>query len=92
MFKKSALILALGVVLVFAASALYAGTTVEDVIKMENKAYSEHEKSIVEFSHKKHIEEYGAGCGECHHNDKKEPLNDLKMEMRFKTVLNAIKN
>jgi hypothetical protein len=57
---------------------LYAGTTVQDVIKMENKAYPEHKKGIVEFTHKKHVVEYKAGCGECHHDENGKPLNDLK--------------
>jgi len=57
---------------------LYAGTKVQDVIKMENKAYAKHKKSIVEFSHKKHVTEYKAGCGECHHDDKNKPLENLK--------------
>jgi len=65
--------------LLFAAGAIYAGTTVPDVIKMDNEAYKEHEKGIAEFSHKKHHEEYEIGCGECHHDDKGKPLNDLKM-------------
>ncbi len=60
-------------------SALYAGTEVEDVIKMENKAYPEHKKSIVMFSHKKHTEAYKAGCGECHHDEKGKPLANLKL-------------
>lgn len=57
---------------------LYAGTDVQDVIKMDNKAYKKHKKGIVEFTHKKHIEEYKAGCGDCHHDDKGKPLTDLK--------------
>ena len=64
--------------LLFAVGTIYAATAVQDVIKMENKAYSEHTKGIVEFSHKKHNEEYKVGCGECHHDDKGKPLNDLK--------------
>jgi hypothetical protein len=57
---------------------LYAGKTVQDVIKMENKAYAKHKKSILEFSHKKHVEEYKAGCGECHHDENNKPLDNLK--------------
>lgn len=49
-----------------------------DVIKMENKAYTEHKKGIVEFSHKKHAEDYGTGCGECHHDENNKPLDNLK--------------
>ena len=65
--------------LLFAAGAIYAATSVPDVIKMDHKAYKEHTKGIVEFSHKKHHEEYKVGCGECHHDDKGKPLTDLKM-------------
>ena len=49
-----------------------------DVITMKNPAYAKHKKGIVLFTHKKHIEEYKAGCGECHHDDKGKPLNHLK--------------
>ncbi|QTA91033.1 cytochrome c3 family protein [Desulfonema magnum] len=87
--KKSTLlaILIIGIVTMFTAAAIQAGTAVQDVIKMENKAYAKHKKGIVEFSHKKHMEDYAKanpelypnGCGECHHNDKNEPLKDLKI-------------
>jgi hypothetical protein len=65
-----------GFAMVFVAGGLQAGTQVADVIKMENPAY-EHTKGIVEFSHTKHSTEYGAACGDCHHDDKGQPL-DLK--------------
>jgi len=50
------------------------------------KADYEHEKGIVEFTHKKHYTEYAEkapkfyknGCGECHHDENGEPLTDLK--------------
>ena len=58
----------------FLAAGIYAGTTVQDVIKMENKAYAKHKKGIVEFSHKKHATDYKAGCGECHHDKDGKPL------------------
>ena len=61
---------------IFAAAALYAGTDVPDVIKMQNDY--EHTKGIVEFSHKKHAEDYKAGCGECHHDENNQPLDTLK--------------
>ena len=67
-----------GVSMLFVAAGIYAGTKVDDVITMENKAYKTHKKSIMTFSHKKHIEEYKAGCGECHHDDKGKPLDNLK--------------
>ena len=64
-----------GIAVVFMARAIQAGTQVDDVIKMQNPAYSEHTKGIVEFSHKKHATEYGAKCGDCHHDDKGQPLD-----------------
>ena len=78
MRKKSTFCLIVGAVLLFAVSTL-AGTAVNDVVKMDNGAYEKHKKGIVTFSHKQHAEEYGAKCGECHHDDKNQPLNDLKM-------------
>ena len=69
----------LGIAVIFASTAVYAGTQAPDVIKMENKAYTEHKKSIVEFTHKKHVEEYKSGCGECHHDAENKPLENLKM-------------
>lgn len=62
----------------FAAAILFAGTTVPDTFKMETKEYTVREYNPATLSHKKHIEEYNLKCGECHHNEKNEPLNDLK--------------
>jgi hypothetical protein len=66
-----------GMVVLFVTAGIYAGTTAPDVIPMENKAY-EHKKGIVQFSHKKHYTDYGAGCGECHHDANNKPLDNLK--------------
>lgn len=78
MGKRNIIVLAaVCVALMFAAGSIYAGTAVDDVIQMKNKAYSKHKKSISTFSHKKHNEEYKIGCGECHHDAKAKPLNDL---------------
>ena len=66
-----------GMVTLFVAAGIYAGTTAPDVIPMENKAYA-HKKGIVQFTHKKHYTEYKAGCGECHHDADNKPLNNLK--------------
>mgnify|MGYP003702646577 FL=1 len=80
MGKRNGMVLAVVcVAIMFAAGSIYAGTKVQDVIQMDNKAYSEHTKSISTFSHKKHNEEYKIGCGECHHDAKGKPLNDLKL-------------
>lgn len=78
MKNKNILLLILGIGAIFIATSLYAGTEVSDLIRMENKAYTEHKKAIVEFSHKKHAEDYKAGCGECHHDENNKPLDNLK--------------
>jgi len=77
MSKKMLLILIAGVAGIFVATGIYAGTTVPDVIKMENKAYK-HKKGIAEFTHKKHVDDYEIGCGDCHHDAEGKPLVDLK--------------
>lgn len=79
MNKKYLVIIGIvGIAAMFFATSIYAGTKVSDVVKMNNKAYSKHKKSIVTFSHKKHTTDYKAGCGECHHDAKGKPLNNLK--------------
>jgi hypothetical protein len=73
--KKQLLTLGLiGMAGLFFAVAIQAGTTVEDTIPMDNPAYAEHTKGIVQFTHKKHATEYGGKCGDCHHDDKGQPL------------------
>ena len=75
--KVTKQLLTLGLVTVvglFFAAAIQAKTEVADVITLKNKAYEKHTKGIVEFTHKKHATEYGASCGECHHDDKGQPL------------------
>lgn len=73
--KKMLLIgVVIGIMCLFVTAAIHAGTTVPDVIKMENKAYSAHTKGIVDFSHKKHAEDYKAACGDCHHDKDGKPL------------------
>ena len=73
--KRLMVTLIIGIATLFMAAGLYAGSTVQDVIKMENDY--PHKKGIVTLTHKKHVEEYKATCGECHHDDKAQPL-DLK--------------
>lgn len=55
------------------------GGPVADVIAMEASVYDKHTKGIVQFTHKKHAEEYKISCGDCHHDDSGAPLADLKM-------------
>ena len=79
--KKSFLlptIAIIGITVLFVTAGIYAGTTVPDFIKMENKVYEKHKKSIVMFSHKKHVDEYKTGCGKCHHDENNKPLDNLK--------------
>ena len=80
MSKRSLMVMVIaGVAALFIASAVYAGTTVQDMIKMENGVYAKHKKGIVDFSHKKHNETYGIGCGECHHDATGKSIDTLKM-------------
>ena len=60
----------------FLVAGLYAGTKLEDEFLM-NSDYK-HKKSLALFTHKKHVEDYKIGCGDCHHDDQGKPLNDLK--------------
>lgn len=82
--------LLVAVLVLFVAFAVYAQTTVKDVIKMENKAYAKHTKSIVQFPHKKHSAEYKIKCGECHHDEKGNPL-ELKEGDTVKSCISCHK-
>ena len=62
----------------FAAAVLLAGTTVQDTFKMESKEYKTRKYNSATLTHKKHVEEYKANCGECHHDANGKPLNDIK--------------
>jgi cytochrome c553 len=77
--KNLTAILFLGAIALVFSVVAYAGTEVKDMIRMENKAYTKHTKSVMDFSHKKHTEDYKAGCGECHHDKDNKPLNNLKI-------------
>ena len=80
MNKKSLLFISaiVGIAILVVTAGIYAGTTAPEVIPMENKAYDKHTKGIVQFAHKKHSTDYGAGCGECHHDANNKPLDNLK--------------
>ena len=71
-------VVVVGMAVVFASAALHAGTKAPEVIKMDDKAYTKHEKGIVEFSHKKHVAEYKNTCGDCHHDKDGKKLVNLK--------------
>ncbi|MDJ0721419.1 MAG: cytochrome c3 family protein [Desulfobacterales bacterium] len=75
--KKQLLTLCLvGMACLFFAAAIQAATEVADVIPLQDPAYEKHTKGIVQFTHKKHATEYGGACGDCHHDDKGQPLAD----------------
>lgn len=70
---------AAAIISIIITAVLYAGTTVPDEVLMKNPAYTKHKKSLVNFPHKKHVEDYAKeSCGQCHHDDKGKPLS-LKM-------------
>jgi hypothetical protein len=48
-------------------------------IALKTEAYPEHTKPIVEFTHAAHVVDYMAGCGDCHHDEDGEPLDDLEV-------------
>ena len=70
--------LVLGLAVVFFAGMIYAGTKIPDVVKVDTTGYEKLTKGVVDFNHKKHIEEDKIACGECHHDKDGKPLNDLK--------------
>lgn len=85
--KIFTLLLAAGIAVVFTASGIQAGSTVDDVITMKSKILDATRKKspdaekpckLVEFTHKKHHEEYKISCGDCHHDKEGKPLADLK--------------
>ncbi len=51
-----------------------AGAEKYPMIALNNPAYPEHKKGIVEFTHQKHVETYAITCGECHHDESGTPL------------------
>ena len=77
--KLIVLLLAAGFAAIFAATGIQAGTEVEDTFQLETPGYDQRRKGPPEFkpvtfTHKKHAEDYGISCGECHHDENGEPL------------------
>ena len=85
MNKKLLVLVVVGCAALFIAAGIYA-KTVPDVIKLQDPAYKEHKKGVVDFEHGKHQTEYAEkypefyknGCGECHHDKDNKPLSNLK--------------
>jgi hypothetical protein len=75
----------IGVAILFVSAAIYA-KSVPDVIPLNDPAYKEHKKGVVQLEHKKHWDEYSKAypefypsqCGECHHDKDGKPLTELK--------------
>ncbi|MBI9073805.1 MAG: cytochrome c3 family protein [Desulfatibacillum sp.] len=65
------------IVSLFLAAGLLASSC-PDVIPMQNASYDSHSKGVVQFTHTKHYKDYGASCGDCHHDAQGKPLADLK--------------
>jgi len=72
-------LMAVGIALVFIATGLQAGTEVADTFEVRTKEYKSPKKSPATLSHKKHAEDYGISCGDCHHDKDGKALADLKM-------------
>jgi len=86
MVKKHLLVSGIiAIVTLCIAAGIYA-KAVPEMIKLEDPAYEKHKKGVVDFSHKKHQDDYAEkypeyykkGCGECHHDEDNKPLSDLK--------------
>ena len=73
--KSRSLIITIAVVTasLFLAVGLYAAAAPE-IMPLNDARYKKHTKGIVQFTHKKHAQDYKAKCGECHHDDAGKPL------------------
>lgn len=85
--KLFTLLLAAGIAVFFSASGIQAGTEAGDTITIKSKLLDANRKKtpdakkpckLVEFTHKKHSEEYKLSCADCHHDKDGKPLADLK--------------
>ncbi|MFO8047884.1 MAG: cytochrome c3 family protein [Desulfosudaceae bacterium] len=76
--KHISLMAVLGVALA-CGLALASGHFPENITMEDKDAYERHTQGIVEFTHKKHFEEYEIGCGQCHHDENGKPLDDLEV-------------
>jgi len=80
MRKKTILaLLFAGVATLFVVAGLNAALEeCPDVITMKHEeAFEQHRMGIVDFTHTKHVEEYGYSCGDCHHDEDGVPTDDI---------------
>jgi hypothetical protein len=54
--------------LVFLAVGALTAADVPEEVSIENEGYKSDKKGPVPLSHKKHVDEYGVACTECHHD------------------------
>lgn len=80
-----------GIGIVLGVFAVVAIAAVSDVIVMKSPGYSEHTRNLVEFTHKKHIDDYKISCGDCHHDSKGKPLNDIKLDSKVEKCIDCHK-
>ncbi|MFO7839944.1 MAG: cytochrome c3 family protein [Desulfosalsimonadaceae bacterium] len=73
--------------MLFLAAGIHAADTAGDeesgpgVMKMKNEdAFKQHRMGIVTFDHNTHAEEYDLSCGECHHDDEGNPLQEADLD------------
>ena len=57
----------------------YGESLFKDNILMNCSEYKAHHKKIVVFPHLKHTKIFNVSCGECHHHDNGEAIEDLKI-------------
>jgi hypothetical protein len=72
--KLLTLLLAVGISVLFLATALYAGTEFSDEItidynKYEKRMFGPSERNFIKFPHKNHNIDYEISCDKCHHID-----------------------
>lgn len=81
--------MAVGVVIISLTFAVLAFAAVSDVIVLQSKGYSEHTRKLVEFTHKKHVDDYKIACGDCHHDNKGKPLNNIKLDSKVEKCIDC---
>jgi cytochrome c553 len=95
--KNTICALVVGVACLFFAAGLYA--KVADVLKVDKTGYKEITKGEIEFTHKKHAEDYAKqypdlypdACGVCHHDDKGKPIMGLKNDSKVQKCIECHK-
>jgi hypothetical protein len=93
MIKKLLITSILGVFLL-AIGAAVAQQTIPDVIDFDGATDGGSSGDIfrsiysgpVKFTHSKHVDEYGAVCGDCHHDSDAEPINSYDPDAMYACI------